>query len=625
MLGDVWTINIPFRITLLSYFYPASLPPAIDDSSPVGDVGINTGIPSFFSILFIWVMAHLMKEFITFMVTVATSLSGSISASDMASGVRSSIEGAKKMASNKIKSTETYRAIDKTVRGQINKIDKNLFNSGALADKEGKAMDKFNRDRDIVKQAGLEGAKEYRRKNLAEYTKMSDSQKADALENAAKNAAKAKATEIGADYDKMMKEDAKSVWSRGGGNGGIVQMARNFYNQQKSSTRKFSDQFRNIDIHAISQDTVKKAKENAETDSDRKIIDEAIARQELLVRNDKYKPSQEKIDAAAAWLQVAGSPVTGAFGAVGGVLGGIYKGAANEYNREPRTGIGILKGFAGGIAGAVMSPINMIKGMGNAASATSIEDLKKLGDDPLLRKSQNAIENELQESREKADKDLAFKRSIAISEVIPKSMDSDEHHARNYLRINKIAESVGLNTNQRDKANKRAETELGKIRDSEFRKNIEDAQKINIREENKNLQQNISKMETEARKQKINDAAIKSFQGQMNRSYESKKKARRLYEEANESYNKSIAGDIDNSSPVVEKATPAQNVQEPPSDDTVDTPARAATPEREESITGDEAEIAGEYGEGDNRKAVLDGQERNNDKIKIKKIIIQII
>jgi type IV secretion system protein VirB6 len=124
---DVLVINKPVRITLLSFWTLASLPPR----GTLGPSGINSGVPSIFSILFIWVIASLMKQFITFMTDLAASIGGGVKASDMGSGVKEAASKAGKAVGEQ--AGDLWK---KHGQSRIEKLDRHLFDSGRLADKD---------------------------------------------------------------------------------------------------------------------------------------------------------------------------------------------------------------------------------------------------------------------------------------------------------------------------------------------------------------------------------------------------------------------------------------------------------------------------------------------------------
>ncbi len=128
---EVWTINIITRITLLSFWTIASLPARTNAQSDVGNIGNPEGIPSLFSILFIWVIASLMNKFIGFMTDLAASISGGLSASSLGKGIADVAKGASEMAKK-----GRQDLWEKTGGQAMQRMDKALFDSGAMADKE---------------------------------------------------------------------------------------------------------------------------------------------------------------------------------------------------------------------------------------------------------------------------------------------------------------------------------------------------------------------------------------------------------------------------------------------------------------------------------------------------------
>ncbi len=126
---EVWTINIITRITLMSFWTIASLPPRVNSQSDAGNIGNPDGIPSFFTILFIWVIADLMLKFVQFMTDMAASISGGLKASSLGSGIKGAAQSIGKFAG--ARASEVW---DKTGGQALRKIDKGLFDSGKLAD-----------------------------------------------------------------------------------------------------------------------------------------------------------------------------------------------------------------------------------------------------------------------------------------------------------------------------------------------------------------------------------------------------------------------------------------------------------------------------------------------------------
>jgi type IV secretory pathway VirB6-like protein len=169
---EVWTINIITRITLLSFWTIASLPARTNAQSDVGNIGNPEGIPSLFSILFIWVIASLMNKFIGFMTDLAATISGGLSASSLGKGIADAVKGASDMAK------KGRQELWNKTGGQVTqRIDKALFNSGAMADKERNER-KANNAKDFsnksaMAKAGNKAKQDYINKNKVALSGMS--------------------------------------------------------------------------------------------------------------------------------------------------------------------------------------------------------------------------------------------------------------------------------------------------------------------------------------------------------------------------------------------------------------------------------------------------------------------
>jgi len=193
---EVWTINIITRVTLLSFWTPASLPPRLNTQTDVGNIGHPEGIPSLFSILFIWVIASLMKSFITFMTDLGASIGGSLKASEMGKGLGDAIAGMQKYSS------ERFNDLTKATIGEpIKRLDAALFDSGEHADKARKErQDKNRKDQGLkesLNKAGNEAMSKFKRENALAYSKMSESEKKEALLSAKEQGIKKQADKLG--------------------------------------------------------------------------------------------------------------------------------------------------------------------------------------------------------------------------------------------------------------------------------------------------------------------------------------------------------------------------------------------------------------------------------------------
>lgn len=140
---DVWTINIIFRVTLLSFWTIASMPPRAGAQSDVGNITNADGIPSLFTILFIWVIASLMNKFIQFMTDLAATISGGLQASALGAGISSQVSQLRKGGLEMAKSEMWKRS---GLADKLGAIDKTLFDSGEIAKRAREDRRKQNRE-----------------------------------------------------------------------------------------------------------------------------------------------------------------------------------------------------------------------------------------------------------------------------------------------------------------------------------------------------------------------------------------------------------------------------------------------------------------------------------------------
>ncbi len=171
---DVWVINIITRIKLLSYWTIASLPPSINSQSQIGDIGNVTGVPSLFSILYIWIIASLMNKFVEFMTDLASSIGGGIKASSLAGGLKEAASDLKKEAMNS--KYLPFKHINDAVRNKVAQMDDKYFNSGAIADNrrnQQKAQDKVDKaNKSSLRKAANKAESKYKKENAVDYAKL---------------------------------------------------------------------------------------------------------------------------------------------------------------------------------------------------------------------------------------------------------------------------------------------------------------------------------------------------------------------------------------------------------------------------------------------------------------------
>ena len=160
---DVWVINIYItRIKLLSFWTIASMPSRLSLQSDIGNIGNPEGIPSLFSILFIYIIASLMYQFIDFMTNLGASIGGSLKASAMGAGVKAAANVLMKKADGFYQDK-----IGKHIDDYADSADRYLFDSGKQADEDRKAKDdqlKGDRtNRSTLKEAGDAAISEFKK------------------------------------------------------------------------------------------------------------------------------------------------------------------------------------------------------------------------------------------------------------------------------------------------------------------------------------------------------------------------------------------------------------------------------------------------------------------------------
>ena len=186
--AEVWSINILIHISLMSFWTIASLPPRTNAQSSVGNIGNPEGIPSLFSILFIYVIASLMNKFVTFMTDVAASIGGGLKASAMGAGIKAAVSEAAKAVKGRAE-----KAFDDAGGNKlIARMDDKLFDSGAIADKrkaeEKAASKKMSADKSALKSAGSKAVSDFKKNNGAALAGMTQPEQKKALEKAKNDA-----------------------------------------------------------------------------------------------------------------------------------------------------------------------------------------------------------------------------------------------------------------------------------------------------------------------------------------------------------------------------------------------------------------------------------------------------
>ncbi|MES2961521.1 MAG: type IV secretion system protein [Pseudomonadota bacterium] len=339
---EVWTINIITRITLLSFWTIASLPPRTNAQSDVGNIGNPEGIPSLFSILFIWVIASLMNKFIGFMTDLAASISGGLSASAMGKGIA---DAAKEVSAMAKKARQDVW--NKTGGQVVQRMDKALFDSGAMADKERNAR-KANNAKDFsnksaMSKAGKKAEKDYFNKNEVALSGMKEGERNKILKGV-RNAAETKAgKDLGLkdeDIDRLNKD--KGFKFEGDTIGGAAaSMLKQRFMGAKTLNESLSEKSSDLKL------SVAQAGGKGLSTEDAKTLKENIAKGNIDVEKN-----------TAAKLSDVAKTVGGAAGAVGSAMSSAAK-AASETSVGKAIG-GAASSAASGAASAAMGAATLM-------------------------------------------------------------------------------------------------------------------------------------------------------------------------------------------------------------------------------------------------------------------------
>lgn len=292
---EIWAINRPVRISIISFWHVASLPPRYSSQTPVGNVGNNSGIPSLFSILFIWIIASLMKQFIAFMTDLAASIGGSAKASEMGKGLADLASGVKGKVSGVAKKTW-----EKYGQKRIQQLDKYLFNSGKIADSEratrkAENAKNFGIKRDMAK-AGEKAVQEFKRNNAAKLATMKPNEIQDELKKVREQAMIAKGVDAGLDEKKArdlmngkgLKYEGDNLF------GAAAQAIRQGASDGGSLFTAMSD--RNVN-QSFSKKDIDEAMKNTDAEG-RKKIEEGVQKGNLALRGAKKDESAMTEDQA---------------------------------------------------------------------------------------------------------------------------------------------------------------------------------------------------------------------------------------------------------------------------------------------------------------------------------------
>ncbi len=267
--AEVWVIHIVIRVSLMSFWTIASLPPRTNAQSETGNIGNPEGIPSLFSILFIWVIASLMLKFVTFMTDLAASIGGGITASSLGAGIKSMASDIKG-GINKAKSYAWESTGGKATRA----LDKGLFDSGKSAEEDRQKRRKQNAAdlgaKGAMSEAGEKAMNKYKKNNADELIGMSKEQRETKLKEVRDTAMMKKATDLG-----KSPEEAKRIMNAKFDNtsttltGAMANFAKESYKTGGNANSSLAD--KSVDTK-ISQKQVKKFMERSSEEKREKMM-----------------------------------------------------------------------------------------------------------------------------------------------------------------------------------------------------------------------------------------------------------------------------------------------------------------------------------------------------------------
>lgn len=193
----VWTIKILVtNVDLMSFWTIPSV--SSGANSQAGNISGQDGIPSLFSILFIWVVASLMDKFISFMTDLAAGLGGGLKASSMGAGVKLAASGMHSYANKRY--NDIYKG---SIGKQVDRLDKKFFDSGtqASADRK-KKQEQHSKDagnKGKLREAGNNAVEDFKKNSASELIGKSQEEQRAMLEDVRNRAIYSKGQELGLD------------------------------------------------------------------------------------------------------------------------------------------------------------------------------------------------------------------------------------------------------------------------------------------------------------------------------------------------------------------------------------------------------------------------------------------
>lgn len=423
---EVWTINIITRISLLSFWTVASLPPSVNTQTEVGDIGHPEGIPSLFSILFIWVIASLMRNFVDFMTNLGASIAGGLKASEMAKGISGAMEAAYKTSSKQ------FEDITKGMVGEpMKRLDAALFDSGEHAERDRKQRQDKNRQdqgkKDSLSKAGNEAMSQYKRDNAEAYSKMDETDKKAALLKAKDDGMKNEAKKLGIDDKELARLKSDKGFKYEGSNllVAAAQAARQKAGYGGGTLNKSLNES-NVDTKMSFNEAaagMKKMNQGQRDDFEKRAAEGQVK---------VGRSTSQKIIGAA---QSAVSPATGTLQASGGLAKDVFSAS--------RAGLSAVTGRDfGGNADFKSTTKNL-----NAAkqSAGSVKDALKSNASKVMGKAKNAVgAGDYDEARKQLEQSGEIKRMSPLTNWA--RSDDEKQKIQQRMRQNREAKKFEMPT-----------------------------------------------------------------------------------------------------------------------------------------------------------------------------------
>lgn len=343
---DVWVINIYItRIKLLSFWTIASLPPRLNPQSEVGNIGNPEGIPSIFSILFIWVIASLMNKFITFMTDLAAAIGGGVKASQMAEGISKAAQGVNSQMAG-------YRRkyFDQHARSALQSIDRALFDSGtkAKADRDKKKENdaKDIKNRSALDKAGNDGVSRFKADNALKLSKMTPEEQQKSIMAARNKAMNEKATALN-----LSPEEARRLIdnkSKLGTANTVSGLLKETWQKRNSLTKAIADK----KIKTSLSGTESKAALAKLDDKGKAEFAQAVADNELQVKVTRTEKAKDTAITAGKFLKNDEEAYKTVAGAVGKTVDGI-KNAPQNFKSATKNILDNIKAMPGKIGKSI--------------------------------------------------------------------------------------------------------------------------------------------------------------------------------------------------------------------------------------------------------------------------------